>query len=42
MEVIAVYSENDTKHISTFCGQISELLNVKAGSTHGYHCALKS
>ena len=29
MEIIAVCSEIDTKHINTLCGQNVELLNVK-------------
>jgi hypothetical protein len=28
-EIIAVYTENHTKHINTFCGQNAELLNGK-------------
>jgi len=28
-EIIAVYSEVQTKHINTLCGQKVELLNVK-------------
>jgi hypothetical protein len=28
-EIMAVYSEIDTKHINTLCGQNVELLNVK-------------
>ena len=28
-EIIAVRSENQTKHINTVCGQNVELLNVK-------------
>jgi hypothetical protein len=36
-EIIAAYSENDTKHINTLCRQNSELLNVKAGDTYSYH-----
>jgi hypothetical protein len=32
-EIIAVYSENNTKHINTLCGQNAELLIVKAGGT---------
>jgi predicted transcriptional regulator len=37
MEIMAVYSENRTKSI---VGKI-QLLNVKAGGTHNYHCSLK-
>jgi hypothetical protein len=40
-EIIAVYSENHTKPINTFCGHSAELLNVKVGGTSSYHCALK-
>jgi hypothetical protein len=36
-EIIAVYTENHTKHINTLCGQHTELLNVKAGGTYIYH-----
>jgi hypothetical protein len=32
-EIIAVYSENHTKHINTLCGQNAELLSVKADGT---------
>jgi hypothetical protein len=33
-EIIAVYSENHMKPINTFCGQNTELLNVRVG-VHG-------
>jgi hypothetical protein len=33
-EIIAVYSENHTKHINTLCGQNTELLNVEVGGTY--------
>jgi hypothetical protein len=33
-KITAVYSENHTKHISTLCGQNTELLIIKAGGTH--------
>jgi hypothetical protein len=33
-EIIAIYSENHTKPINTFCGQNAKLLNVKAGDAH--------
>jgi hypothetical protein len=36
-EIIAVYSENHTKHISTLCGYSAELVIVKAGGTYSYH-----
>jgi hypothetical protein len=32
--IIAVYSENHTKHINTLDGQHAALLNVKAGGTY--------
>jgi len=32
-EIIAVCSENHTKHINTMCGQNTEFMNVKAGGT---------
>jgi hypothetical protein len=40
-EIIAVYSENHMKYITTLCRQNEELLNVKASDTHSYHCVLK-
>jgi hypothetical protein len=40
-EIIAVHSENHTKHINTHYGQNAELLNVKAGGTYYYHSAIK-
>jgi hypothetical protein len=36
-EIIAVYFEIHTK----LCAQNSQFVNVKAGGTHTYHCALK-
>jgi hypothetical protein len=36
-EILAVYSENHTKHINTLCGQNAELLIVEAGGTYSYH-----
>jgi len=36
-EIIAVYSENHTKHVNTLCGQKVELLNVKHGGTYINH-----
>jgi hypothetical protein len=39
-EMIAVYSENHTEQINTFCGENSELLIVKADGTYSYHWAL--
>jgi len=40
-EIIAVYSENHTKHVNTLCGQKVELLNVKHGGTYINHWAVK-
>jgi hypothetical protein len=40
-EIIAVYSDNHTKHINIFCVQNAELLNVKVGGTYSCHLALK-
>jgi hypothetical protein len=40
-EVVAVYSENHTKHISTFCEQNADFLIIKAAGTNNYHWALK-
>jgi hypothetical protein len=39
-KIIAAYSENYTEGIHS-CGQSAELINVKAGGTYSYHCALK-
>jgi hypothetical protein len=41
-EVISVYSENNTKHINTFCGQNLGLHNVKSRDTlyNGLPCNL--
>jgi len=39
-EIIAVYSENNTKPINA-CEQNTKLLAVKAGVTHSYHRDLK-
>jgi hypothetical protein len=36
-EIIAVYSENYTKHIHTFCRRNTELLNAKAGTCSMYN-----
>jgi hypothetical protein len=38
-EIIAVYSENHTKHINTLSRQNSEVMDVKAGGTCRYHSA---
>jgi hypothetical protein len=35
-KVIAVYSENHTEPVTTFCGQNAKLLNVKAGGAYNY------
>ena len=40
-EIIAVCSQNRTKHINTLCGQNVELLNFKPGGTYSNHWALK-
>jgi hypothetical protein len=40
-EIIAIYSENHTKHTNTLCGQNAELLIVKAACKYSYHWALK-
>jgi hypothetical protein len=40
-EIIAFYSQNDTKLINTICEQNAELMNVKAGGAYSYHWALK-
>jgi hypothetical protein len=39
-EIIAVHSENHTKHINTLCGQNAELLIIKSGGTYSYHWAV--
>jgi hypothetical protein len=36
-EIIALYSENHMKPVSTLCGQNAELLIVKAGSTYSHY-----
>jgi hypothetical protein len=41
LKIIAVYSENQTKHINTPCVQNAELVNVKAGGSYSYHWALQ-
>jgi hypothetical protein len=40
--MIAVYSENHTKHINTLCGQTEEKLIVKAHGTCNYHDVLRN
>jgi hypothetical protein len=39
-EIIALYCENNMKHINTFCGQITKLFTVKAGGTCSSLCVL--
>jgi hypothetical protein len=39
--IISAYSENYMNPVNTLCGQIAELLNVKAGDAYSYLCALK-
>jgi hypothetical protein len=36
-EIIAVYTENHTKHINTLCGPNAELVIVKECGTRSYH-----
>jgi len=40
-EIIAVFSQIHTKHITTLRGQNVELLNVKPGGTYSNQWALK-
>ena len=40
-EIMAVCSQNHTKHKNTLCGQNVELLNVKPGGIYSDHWALK-
>jgi hypothetical protein len=40
-EIIAVYTENHTKHINTIYWQNTELLFIITGGTYGYHWAFK-
>jgi len=40
MEIIAVCSEIQIKHINTLCGQNVELLNVTPGGTYSNHRVL--
>jgi hypothetical protein len=40
-DIIAAYSENNTKPVNTFYGQNTESLNIKTGGTYNYHLALK-
>jgi hypothetical protein len=40
-EIIVVCSEKHMKPMNALCGQNAELLNVIAGGTYSYQCALK-
>jgi hypothetical protein len=40
-EIIAVFSQINTKHINTPWGQKVELSTIKPGGTYSDHCALK-
>ena len=40
-EIIVIYSQMNTKHINTLCGQNVEFLNIKPGGTYSNHWALK-
>jgi hypothetical protein len=40
-ELIAAYSEDYTKPLTTLCGQSTVLLNAKTGGIDTYHHALK-
>jgi hypothetical protein len=39
--ITIVYSQNNTKHLNTFCRQNEDLVNVIVCTTYSYHCALK-
>ena len=39
-EEMPVYSENLIEQIKSPCVQTVEILYMKAGGTHSYHCAL--
>jgi hypothetical protein len=39
--MVALYSENRTKHTYIVVNRNAELLNVKAGGAYSYHTALK-
>ena len=41
-EIIAVYSDGQTKHINALCGNSSGLLNVTADGTNKYHWNLNA
>jgi hypothetical protein len=40
-EIISVYFENHTEHITALSGQNSEFSHVKAGGTYNNHHALR-
>jgi hypothetical protein len=40
-ERIAVYGDKQMKHINTLCGGNPNVLNVKAGNTTLYRCAIE-
>jgi hypothetical protein len=40
-EVIAVYSENHTKHVNTIRRQNEEMFKVKAAGAYRYHCGVR-
>jgi hypothetical protein len=40
-ETVAVYCENHTEHINTFCRQNAEIWYIKAGGTYSNCWALK-
>ena len=39
--MIALQSENHTKHINALCGQNVKFFNIKPGGTQGNHWPLK-
>jgi hypothetical protein len=40
-EIFAVYSDTNTKLVTTICGQNVQIWNVQVGGTNNYHCVLK-
>jgi hypothetical protein len=36
-ETVAVYCENHTEHINTFCGQNAEIIVCETGGTHSHY-----
>jgi hypothetical protein len=40
-EIISAYYENCTKHVNTWCGQITGFFSVNTGGTCCNHCALR-